>query len=142
MLVGPVGAVVSKGTDFAGLIIIDPSGQTKINQLISNWEMKNGKVFAKDVAFSTDENRIAVKGSIDIYNSFIDEITVSVVDEKGCSLISQSISGEFNNIQMGEINVVGTLLGAVINVFKIVTGDNCEPFYTGTISHPEKKESD
>jgi uncharacterized protein involved in outer membrane biogenesis len=141
MLAGPVGAVVSKGSDFAGLVVMDPAGQSKIKELISSWEIKNGKTLAKDVAFSTDENRIAVEGSVDIYNSFIDEITVAVVDKKGCSLITQSISGDFKNIQTGELNVVGTLLGSVINVLKIVTGDQCKPFYTGSINHPKKKKS-
>jgi len=66
----------------------------------------------------------------------MDSITLAVIDKKGRAIIDQTINGSFTDPEMGKINVVGTLLGAVINVFKSIAGNNCMPFYTGSIEHP------
>jgi AsmA protein len=133
-----VGVVATKGHDFARIAQRTPGDQTHITRFISHVQINGGIVEARDVAFSTTMNRIALKGKVDLPLKRIEEVTVAAVDKKGCSLISQSVSGDFKDPQWGEPDVVGTLMGAVINVLKIVVGENCRPFYTGSIPHPKK----
>ncbi len=52
--------------------------------------------------------------------------------------MDQTISGSFENPELGDLNVVGTLFGAVINVFKLAAGNKCKPVYTGSVAHPQK----
>lgn len=46
-------------------IMAAPSDST-IKRVVSDWNVSAGVVTAKDVAFSTQRNRVAVKGSFDI----------------------------------------------------------------------------
>ena len=137
-LAGPVGVVATKGSDFAQIANITPGDQTHITRFLSHLQINGGIVEARDVAFATTKNRIALKGKADLALMRIENVTAAAVDKKGCSLISQSVSGDFKEPQWGKVNVVGTLLGAVTNVLKLVTGDNCRPFYTGSVPHPIK----
>ena len=140
-IAGPVGAVVTKGVDFAKLINISLSRdeQTQISQLMSSWEIDKGIVKTNDVGFVTPLNRVVVDGKIDLVQDSIEMVTVSVIDEKGCSLISQSLWGNFNQLEYGKVNVLGKLLGAVVNVLELVAGKKCTPVYDGKLVHPVKK---
>jgi len=129
--VGPVGLIATKGGDFARIAQKTPGDQTVITNFLSLIE-------ARDVAFSTLKSRIALTGQVDFPLRRIMGLTVAAVDKKGCILISQSVSGDFDDLQWGQMNVMGTLMGAVINVFKLVVGDNCQPFYTGSVPYPQK----
>ena len=139
MLVGPLGPLVTKGHDFAKLAKINPDDSTTIRQLYSSWEIDNQILKTKDVAFTTDRSRIAFDGSINLSDLTIPGFTVAVVDARGCSLMDQTISGSFSDPELGELNVVGTLFGAVINIFKVAASNECTPVYEGLVVHPPKK---
>ena len=140
-IAGPVGAVVTKGVDFAKLIDISLSRneKTQIAQLMSSWQINKGIVTTNDVGFVTDLNRVVVDGKINILQDSIEMVTVSVVDEKGCSLISQSLWGKYDKLEYGKVNVLGKLLGAVVNVLELVAGKKCTQVYDGKLVHPVKK---
>ena len=139
MVVGPFGAVVTKSTDFARLSNINPDDSTVITRLHSSWTLDSGAFNAEDVAFTTPHTRVALEGGLDINNQLFDSLTIAVVDDRGCSIMDQTVQGTFNEPEFGELNVVGTLFGAVINVFKIGSNKNCEPFYVGVVEHPEEE---
>ena len=103
------------------------------------WVIENQILSTRDVAFSTKKSRIAFDGSIDLKNLSIPGLMVAVVNARGCSLMDQSVSGTFAEPEFGKLNVVGTLFGAVINVFKVAAGNQCKPIYTGSVQHPVKK---
>ena len=135
-LAGPAGAMVTKATDFAGLLVLDSGEQTIVPRLISKWRVQSGVARAKDVAFTTGKSRIALTGGLDLYNEQYLTLTAAVVDGKGCSLLSQTIDGKYDAPEFGDLNAVGKLLAPVINVFKVITRQDCEPFYTGSLPHP------
>jgi AsmA protein len=138
VLAGPMGAVVTKSTDFAMLLNIDQDStvRTAIQTFRAKLGMGNGLLTTEDVAFTTRMNRIAFSGTIDFENSNIPGFTVAVVDKNGCSLMDQKLYGKMNALQRGKLNVTKTLFGSVINSVKAIAGTDCKPFYTGSVHHP------
>ena len=138
VLVGPMGAAVTKGANFTSLISanLKPGDMTHVSKAIANWRIENGLMKTQDVAFSTKVNRLAFAGSLDFVNDSIPGFTVYIVDKKGCSLMEQTISGKFGDLQTGKLKIAKTLLGSVINLVNSVVGSKCEPVYTGIIAHP------
>ncbi len=137
LLAGPAGTLVTKATDYASLLNIDPTKQSTIREFVSSWRVNGGVVMADDVAFTTDKSRIALTGGVDLYKSEILDFTLGVVDKKGCSLISQTISGSFSEPQLAQVNAASTILAPVTNVLKMIAGVDCKPFYTGSLVHPK-----
>ena len=140
MVAGPLGPVVTKGTDFARLmtIKIDSTERTPIKSFRGNLRFEKGVISSEDFAVATTRNRIAFDGSVDIKNDTIPGITIAVVDKNGCSLMDQKIYGKTSNLKVGKLNVTKTLMGPVINAANTVVGNNCKPVYKGTVQHPSK----
>jgi hypothetical protein len=136
LLAGPAGTLVTKATDYAFLLDIDPNKQSTIREFVSSWRVNGGVVMADDVAFTTDKSRIALAGGVDLYKSEFLDFTLGVVDKKGCTLISQTISGSFSEPQLAQVNAASTILAPVTNVLKMIAGVDCKPFYTGSLAHP------
>src|SRR6185503_1866182 len=81
---GPLGLVVSKGYNFAN-IFRGSGGSSKIPTLVSDWKVERGVANAQDVAMATRENRIALHGGLDFVNERFDDVTMAVIDSKGCA---------------------------------------------------------
>jgi len=142
MLVGPVGIVATKGTDFVALATINVNNREKthIQQLLAQWKLDDQVLQTTDVAFATLKNRVAFTGSIDFAHDSIPGIEVAVVDKNGCSLMDQKLYGKFSAIQTGKLNVAKTLLGSVINFVDALVGKDCKPVYTGQVKDPRTKQ--
>ncbi|MGB5355907.1 MAG: hypothetical protein WBN11_04360, partial [Eudoraea sp.] len=140
LLAGPMGAVVTKGSDFASLLMAskNPEIQTIVPSARANWSYSDGLLRTEDVAFSTLNNRIAFDGVLDLAHDSIPEFKVYVVDKKGCSLMEQSVSGSMDSLELGKLNISKTLLGSVINFVGAAVGKDCEVVYDGKVSHPQK----
>lgn len=139
LIAGPVGLAVTKGSDFVSLatINLDSSQQTHIQELLTNWRLEKQQLTTQDVAFSTELNRIAFNGRLDLANDSIPGLTIAVVDKNGCSLMDQKLYGKMNNLQTGKLNVTKALLGSVINFVNAVVGKNCKPVYAGSVKAPQ-----
>ncbi|HKZ57725.1 MAG TPA: AsmA family protein, partial [Thermodesulfovibrionales bacterium] len=137
-LAGPLGTVLTKGYDFAGVYQETRGGQGIVKKLVSEWRIKNGIAEAEDVALSTKINRIAMKGGLDFVNSQFDDVTVAALDENGCAKFSQKIHGPFRNPQIDKISTLKTIVGPAVKLFekaqKFILG--CKVFYKGSIKHP------
>ncbi len=140
LLAGPVGIVVTKGSDFARLLVFNSGKSTTIYELASNWTLNNGVFEIKDAAFATDKNRIALKGNIGLAKNNLDLI-IALLNKNGCSIFSQEVSGRLDNPTIGEVKVVGTLLAPVTNLVDDVTGKDCDVFYQGSVEHPINKKN-
>ncbi len=140
MVAGPLGPVLTKGTDFARLmtINIDSTERTPIKSFRGNLRFEKGVFSSEDVAFATAKNLIAFDVAVDIKNDTIPGITIAVVDKNGCSLMDQKIHGKTSNLNVGKLNVTGSVLGPVIHVANAVVGNNCKPVYKGSVRHPSK----
>ena len=68
------------------------------------------------------------------------DVTVAVLDKNGCSVISQSISGDLDDPEQSDVQIVGTVLGSITNLINGALGVDCRVFYDGQLKHPLNKE--
>lgn len=138
VLVGPLGIVATKGSDFVVLAStnLNPDQYTNITKLLTRWNFHQQILTSEDVAFTTTQNRLAFNGSINFAQDSIPGIRVAVVDKNGCSLMDQQLYGKFGALKAGKLNVAKTLLGSVINFVDVIVGKDCKPIYTGQVAHP------
>ncbi len=138
ILAGPVGLAVTKGSGYANLALGNKGDSTHITNFVSEWDIQNGKVLLKDVAFATEKNRIAGLGWIDLVSDSLD-VTIAILDKNGCSVLSQTIYGSLDDPQQSEIKIVSTVLGPVTNLIDGALGKDCEVVYDGKLEHPSGK---
>ena len=137
--VGPFAPLVTKAYNFAS-IYRETGGSSRIRTLVSDWKLERGVAQAKDVALATNENRIALKGSLDFVNERFNDVTVAVVDEKGCAKVRQKIRGPFGDPVVENANVLQSVAGPMLNLLKQgrkLLGGRCEVFYAGSVASPK-----
>lgn len=133
---GPLGLAVTKGYDFAR-IFQGTAGATTIRTLVSEWQVEHGVAQARDVAMATRANRIALQGRLDFVSGRYDEVTVAVIDAKGCARVQQKIHGPFLNPVVEKPSVLGTISGptrTLLRQAKRLFGGKCAPFYAGSVA--------
>jgi AsmA protein len=140
-LAGPIGTTLTKGYDFKGVYQKTKTGEKgMISRLVSDWKVKKGIAEAIDVAFTTKHNRIAVKGKTDFVHERFDNVTVALLDKKGCAKFRQRISGPFKKPEIGKTDVLMSIVGPVLSLFEktkeFVYGKKCQVFYRGSVKHP------
>ena len=90
---------------------------------------------------ATKENRIALQGRLDFVNHEFDEVTMALVDSKGCVTVQQKISGTFQNPAMEKPNLVTSLAGPALRLLKqggdLLSGGHCDVFYAGSVAAPK-----
>jgi len=102
--------------------------------------VERGIAQAKDVAMATNENRIALVGSLDFVKERFNDVTVAVVDGEGCAKVRQKINGPFLKPEVEKVSVLKTAVGPILSVFKQagkVFGGPCEVFYAGSVAPPK-----
>ena len=135
-IAGPFGLVVTKGYNFAS-IFQGTGGNTHIRILVSHWNVENGVAHAQDVAMATKENRLAMEGALDFVNMKFDDVTVAILDKKGCVRVEQKIHGPFSKPVVEMPNVISSLTGPVsslIDKTKKLFGAKCIVFYEGSVA--------
>ncbi len=141
LLAGPLGLAVTKGSDFALVLINNPDEFSTITELISDNSVKHGQLELSDVAFATEKNRIAAKGWLNFISDSLD-ISIGVINPKGCEILSQQIYGTLKEPELGNVKIIAKLFAPVSNLFKNALGKDCDPFYFGKLKHPELKDQD
>ncbi|MDZ7595373.1 MAG: AsmA family protein [Thiobacillus sp.] len=136
---GPVGLAVTKGYNFAS-IRQGSEGRSEIRTLISDWKVERGVALSRDVAIATNKNRVALQGGLDFVNERFDDVTVALIDDKGCIRTQQTIHGAFNNPVVENPSTLKALTGPVVKLLKQVgslfPGGACEVFYAGSVAPP------
>jgi AsmA protein len=133
---GPAGAVVTKSVDYANLLRMNPGDSTVISDFIMEIEIKNGITNIEDMAFSTEQNRIVFDGEIDLVNQLFINFVIAIVNKDGCIMLSQQLNGPFAEPTLEEFNAISTVLAPITNAYNSIVGNDCTPFYTGEIAHP------
>jgi AsmA protein len=134
---GPVGLAVTKGYNFAS-IFQGSEGRSEIRTLVSDWTVKHGVAQAQDVAMTTNENRVALQGGLDFVNKRFDDVTVALIDAKGCAKVRQKIHGTFQKPLVEKPSVIKSLTGPVAKLLKrVFPGGECEVFYAGSVASPK-----
>lgn len=140
-LAGPLGLLASRGFALGGLLEGN-EGSTQIGRVVSDWQVENGVATARDVAFNTEENRLALTGSLDIGALQIEGVNVAVLDEDGCAVVEQGVTGPFNDPQITRpvvralVTVIGPVLDLIQQGVEAVSDVECEVFYDGSVPHP------
>ncbi|MFA6149625.1 MAG: AsmA family protein [bacterium] len=137
-IAGPFAPLITKGYNFASLFR-GSGGSSRIRTLISHWRVERGVAQAKDVAMATNQHRVALVGSLDFPNERFNDVTVAVIDGKGCVKVRQRIRGSFLKPEVEKVNVIQTVAGPVLKLFKQakkILGGKCEVFYAGSVAPP------
>jgi uncharacterized protein involved in outer membrane biogenesis len=136
---GPLGLVVTKGYNFAS--ISQGSGSSsEIRTLVSEWKVERGVAQAQDVAMATKENRIALQGGLDFVDYRFDDVTMAVIDAKGCAKVRQKIRGTFQNPVVEKPGVLQSLSGPATRLLakgRELFGGRCDVFYAGSVAAPK-----
>lgn len=136
---GPLGLVVTKGYSFASLAQAH-GGSSEIRQLVSDWKVERGQAQAQDVAMATKENRIALQGKLDLVNDQFDDVTVALLDSKGCVKVQQKIRGTFQKPVVQKPDLATSLAGPALRLLRkgedLLTGGRCDVFYAGSVAAP------
>jgi AsmA protein len=134
---GPVGLAVTKGYNF-GSILQGSEGRSEIRTLVSDWKVERGVAQSQDVAMATDKNRVALQGGLDFVNERFDDVTVALIDAKGCIRAQQTIHGAFKKPVVEKPSALKSLTGPMVKLLKQVgrlfPGGECEVFYAGSVA--------
>jgi uncharacterized protein involved in outer membrane biogenesis len=136
---GPLGLALTKGHDF-GRIFQGSGGRSTIRTLVSDWKVERGVAQAKDVAMATNTHRIALKGGLDFVNERFDDVTVALIDAKGCPRVQQTIRGPFQKPVVEKPSVLTSLTGParkLLNQARDLFRGQCEVFYAGAVAPPK-----
>lgn len=137
---GPLGLVVTKGYNFAGLLQ-ESAGSSTIRTLVSEWQVERGVAQVQDVAMATDQNRLALQGELDFVNNRFIDVTVALIDAAGCTKVRQNIHGPFQDPVVEQPNIITTLTGPLQSLYKmgrdLFHGGKCEVFYNGSVAPPQ-----
>ncbi len=137
---GPVGLVVTKGYNFAS-IFQGSGGRSEIRSLVSDWKVERGVAQAQDVAMATNKHRIALQGGLDFANERFNDVTVALIDTKGCATVRQEIRGTFQKPVVGKPSILRSLAGPALKLLKkgrdLFSDGKCEVFYAGSVAPPK-----
>jgi uncharacterized protein involved in outer membrane biogenesis len=140
-LVGPLGPVLTKSYNFASLYEESQGGKGIIRKLVSVWKVKNGIAEARDVAFASKKQRIAMKGELNFVSERFVDVTVAALDQRGCIVYSEKVHGPFRDPQIEKESIFKSVAGSVLNpledAWKFLQGKECTVFYSGSVAQPE-----
>ncbi len=82
-----------------------------------------------------------MKGGLNFINDRFVNVTVAVLDKRGCAVYSQKVQGPFSKPQIGKVSVLESISGSVLNAlgdaWKLIQGKECMAFYSGSVAQPE-----
>jgi len=123
-------------------------GTTAVKQLHVKIDIAKQVANLSDVAIATLKNRVAVKGKINIVNESLQGVKVGILDDKGCALFSQGISGTLSNpkgkattsskVSVEQVQEVVNMVSSFFGKKKKAapqkkTNEQCTVFYNGVV---------
>jgi hypothetical protein len=92
------------------------------------------------VAMATRENRLALKGSFNFVNERFDDVTIALIDSRGCAKVKQKIRVSFRKPVVEKPSTLESLAGPALNLYNkaraFFPGGKCKVFYTGSVPAP------
>ena len=117
-IVGPLGPIALRGYRYGDVYYRTQGGKGTITRFVSHWKIKNGEADATDCALATHHNRVALKGKLNLVNERFDNVTIAILDEKGCARYKQSVSGAFASPSVGAVSAVESFAGPVFDLYR------------------------
>jgi AsmA protein len=140
-LAGPFGPILTKSYNFGSLYNESQGGKGTIKKLVSIWKVKKGIAGAIDVALASKKHRLAMKGGLNFNNDQFVDVTVAVLDKRGCAVYSQKVHGPFRKPQIEKVSIFQSITGSVPNAlgnaWGFIRGEDCTVFYSGSVAQPE-----
>lgn len=140
-LAGPLGPVLTKSYNFGSLYEESRGGKGSIKKLVSIWKVNHGIAGATDVALASNKHRIAMKGGLNLISDQFVNVTVAVLDKRGCAVYSEKVHGPFSKPQIAKISIFKSIGGSVSNAledaWKFIQHEKCAVFYSGSVAQPE-----
>ncbi len=140
LLVGPVGLAATKGYELSTLGG-QTGGSTPVRTVVSRWNVEKGVAYAKDVALTTPENRLALQGGLNFVNNEYQDVVIALIDANGCAEVRQKFSGPFNKPVADKsriLNPAGPFMKLLEKAKTLVAGPGkCDVFYTGSLAAPK-----
>ena len=137
---GPLGSAALTGYRYGNLYYETQGGRGAITQFISRWTIKKGEADATDCALATHHHRVALKGKLNLVRERYENVTVAILDDKGCATITQTISGPFSSPQSGAANPIDSLTAPIFDLYRkverFVKDGKCDAFYNGSVQQP------
>ena len=81
-------------------------------------QIKGGIAEARDVALASRNERVAMKGRLNFLNKLFVDVTVAVLDERGCTVYSEKVHGSFHEPQIEKKSIFKSLAGPVLTPLK------------------------
>lgn len=141
-LLGPWGVGVTKGKHLLALAGSgdQAGGETRLKRVAGRWRLAEGIATAQDVALDTGHNLVALRGRIDLVRRRYRDVTLALVDRKGCALVTQRLSGDLEHPVVEKPDILTTLAGPVKNTLtlplRLLGAKTCRPFYQGRLLSP------
>jgi AsmA protein len=144
LLAGPAGLLVTKGYEMASAAQEGAQGKSEIRLLVSDWVIERGVARTRDVAMATPANRVALKGSIDLDSDRFQDMTIALVDPRGCAKVRQQVRGTLGKPVVDKPSAIETIAGPAVRLLKkgaemIGGADACDVFYAGAVPAPAAK---
>jgi AsmA protein len=144
-IAGPLSTVGLKGYRYWDVYNQTQGGQGVITQFISHWKIKDGMAGARDCALATHHNRVALIGTLNFVSERYDNVTVALLDDKGCAKFKQSISGSLGSPEVGAVSMVQSFAEPIFNLYRktkrLFQSGRCEVFYKGSVRQPSNPET-
>lgn len=143
LFAGPIGVLIKEGYDLSGLYRnLDREKRETLEKFEFNWLFENGRARTQDVAFRTNENRVAFRGFLDLPQRRYGEFTLGVLDRRGCAEITEEITGPLSKPTVKKTGLMrfhaGPLADVLGKVLEIFDPEECQLFYSGQVAHPQK----
>lgn len=141
-LAGPLGALITKGGSVALAGAGGDGNATMIMYGVLDATIRQGVAHLDEAAFTTGQNRFAMKGKIDLRDqTFMEGFEVALVDKKGCARSKRKIQGPLNDPELEKAEAVKLIqdLGekTIKQVGRLIGGGGeCKPFYQGRVPAP------
>jgi AsmA protein len=131
------GMLATKGYDYGELISKRRGGTSHVHELVAQVQISDGVVHTQDVAMSTDTHRMAAQGSLKLTTDDLGNVTLALVDAKGCPIAEEKLAGSIRKPKLAKGNVLRTIAGPVRRLANkaedVFTTNGCKPFYDGTV---------
>lgn len=96
LLAGEFGKNIVGALNFSQPNKFRNNSKSKINNLVSSWEVTDGILNPIEVTLLTEKHMLSISGNIDLGNHSFNNFTISVFDSIGNQKVSQSMNGDFN----------------------------------------------
>ncbi len=139
-IAGPLGSIALKGYRYGDVYYQTRGGRGTVTHFVSRWNIKDGVADATDCALATRHSRVALKGKLNLVSERYENVTVALLDAKGCAKFKQGISGPFGSPRIDAVSSMESLAGQFSNYYRkakrLIQGGKCKVFYDGAVQQP------